>query len=503
MAKSKRTNLKPNLLERGIAYFSPSYALQRTQDRVANEAIRAYNAASRGRRTANWRATGASQNSEVLAAGAVLRNRSRELGRNNPFAKKALQSITTNTIGTGIKAKIVSDKPRPQKKAQLAWNEWANSTACDFNDFKNFYGIQSLVMRTVAESGDCLILKRRNKDNKIPIELQVVEIEHLDVSKTSNNSDGSFIFMGIEFDKKGKRVAYWLFNQHTGDSYHIGENKSKRIPATDVIHVFEQLRPEQQLGVPFGASAMMKMRDLDEFSDAEIVRQKIAACYAVFIRRDGDAGAVVDQEVIDEIERVEPGMVTMLSKDDSIETADPPNVDSFADFFKSSMQGAAAGYGTTYENVTGDLSNVNFSSGRMGWIEFHRNVQEWQNNMIIPMLCDKVWEWFKEASVLSNIDLNNVSTSWTPPRREMIDPVKETKGLMDAVKGGLISMPDAIIRQGQDPQETLDEIEAWNKELDEREIILESDPRQKIKAKEQAGRPSKDNKNVDDNEDKK
>ena len=495
---------KTNFIERSINFLSPSMGLKRTQDRLAADAIRKYDAASSGRRTSSWGVSSTSPNAEVWGAGSALRDRSRELSRNNPYAKKAIQSITTSTVGTGIKAKIIASTPRIQKSAQIAWNDWANSTDCDFNDMKNFFGLQSLVMRTVAESGDCLILKRRNKDNKIPIELQVIEIDHLDASKTYEIRGGGYVFMGIEFNAKGKRAAYWLFDKHVGDSQLMGRTTSRRIPASDVLHIFEQLRPAQMLGVPFGASAMLRIRDLDEYNDAQIVRQKLAACYAVFIKRDSDSGAVVDQDTIDELERIEPGMITMLNGNDSVEFASPPTVENFAEFFRTSMQGAAAGYGTTYENITGDLSNVNFSSGRMGWIEFGRNVSEWQSNMMIPMFCNGVWKWFKEASELSSVRLGDATASWTPPRREMIDPVKETKGIADSVKAGLTSMPDAIRRNGQDPDEILNDIQEWNKELDSRGIILESDPRQKIiAAAESAGAPSKDNKNADDNEDKK
>lgn len=485
---------KANFLERSIAVFSPSWALKRARDKIAVEAVRSYDAASSGRRTSSWTTTGASANAEIYAAGAMLRNRSRELSRNNPFAKKAVQSITNNTIGTGIKAKI------SKKQNQKAWNRWAKSTACDFNGIKNFNGLQSLVMRSVVESGDCLILKRRNVKKDVPLELQVIEIDHLDINKNYELSGGGYVFMGIEFNKKGKRVAYYLFDNHIGDTRLYGTVSSRRIPASDVIHVFEQTRAAQMLGVPFGVSAFMRVRDMDEYNDAQVMRQKIAACYSVFISRDG--GVEVPQEDIDALERIEPATITVLNGNDKVEFGNPPTVENFGEFSRTIMQGVAAGYGTTYENITGDLSNVNFSSGRMGWIEFHRNVQEWQNNMIVPQFCDQVYSWFEEAAELSGDIKGKSDVSWTAPRREMIDPVKETKGLTDAIKAGLISAPDAIRQQGQDPDELIQEVKDWNKILDNAKIVFESDPRQKIKAqKEAVGRPSTDKESVDDNED--
>lgn len=487
-----------NWLERGIAAISPSWGLKRAQDRQAMKIVRSYDAASKGRRTSSWIAGGTSANAEIMAAGAYLRNRSRELTRNNPYAKKALQSIVNNTVGRGIKAKIDNEK------VQKEFNKWAKKSSVDFNELKNFYGIQKMVMRAVVESGDCLILKRRVKKPKggVPLELQVVEIDHLDTSKNFEEGNGSYTFMGIEFDKRGKRKAYWLFPKHQGDSRGFGANVSKRIPAEDVIHVFEQLRPSQMVGVPFGVSSFMRVRDMDEYNDAQVMRQKIAACYSVFISRDGSGGVDLPQDEIDDLERIEPAMITVLNGNDKVTFGSPPTVENFAEFSRSILQGVAAGFGNTYENITGDLSNVNFSSGRMGWIEFGRNVEDWQDHILVPMLCDKVFDWWKEAAMLAGINVGDADVNWTSPRREMIDPVKETKGITDGVKAGLSSMPDAIRRMGDDPDEVLAEIEEWNKKLDKLGIILESDPRQKIKAAEgEVGRPSTDKESVDDNED--
>jgi lambda family phage portal protein len=492
-----------NPLERFIEFISPATALERERARKHVEMLRGYDAAKKGRRTNGWNATGQSQNAEVYQAASILRSRSRELSRNNPYVKRAVQSIANNTIGTGIRAKIVS---RNKKRLHDAWVEWADKTTCDFNGIHNFYGLQKLVMRTVTEAGDVLIIRRRNNSNRVPIELQVVEIEYLDTNKNSTitASDGSYTFMGIEFDRLGKRKGYWLFDKHPNDVMTYGVSVSKFVPANDVIHVFEQLRAGQMVGVPFGVSAFLRVRDMDEYNDAQVVRQKIAACYSVFITANG-AGTIADtQAKVDDIERIEPGMIQVLSGGETVSFGTPPTVENFAEFSRTIMQGVAAGFGTTYENLTGDLNNVNFSSGRMGWIEHHRNIEDWQWNLMIPQFCDKVADWFIEAAQLAGIGDGKADFQWTPPRREMIDPVKEGKALMQLVRGGFMSLPDAIREQGYDPEELFAEIAETNKELDKLGIILDSDPRQGKEAKgDERGRPSTDANNVDDDVDKK
>jgi len=491
-----------NTFERFIYVIAPQYALKREQ---ARRAIRAYDAASKGtRRTTSWSSSGSSQNAEVYTAAKTLRDRSRELTRNNPFVKRAVQSIANNVVGTGIRAKINSKNKRVKDKVYQDFIDWFDTTQCDHDGFKNGYGIQKMVLKAVVESGDCLIIKKYDKSRSIPLKLQVLEIDYLDSTKNSllsgtGNSDGSYDFMGIRFNSKGERIGYWIFNNHPGDPMNVGQVDSTLIPASSVIHVFEQLRPGQQMGVPFGVSAFMRVRDMDEYQDAQVVKQKVAACYTVQVTSPVDGPST--QAEIDEFQRVEPGMVYRLSPGEDVKFGQPPSVENFGEFSRTILQSVAAGFGTTYENLTGDLNNVNFSSGRMGWIEHHRNIEDWQYNLLIPQFCQKVWVWFMEAYQLKGGDVN-VTAEWVPPRREMIDPAKEIKAIGEAMRNGLISPIDAIREQGYDPEQVVKEIAEWNALIDANGIVLESDPRQKIKPQTQgAGRPSTDAQNTDDNED--
>lgn len=491
-----------NWFEKTISLVSPTWALSREQARKHAEFIRSYDAAKNGRRNAGWRPSGTSQNAETLNAASALRNRSRDLCRNNPLVKRAVQSIANNTVGKGVRAKIDGSA-----KINKLWKDWFETSKCDFDEHLNGYGIQKLVLRAVVESGDALIVRRVNKNNPtIPFELQVLEIDFLDINKTTTrpNKNGSYTFMGIEFNSKGKKTGYWLYEKHPGEVMSFASLKSKFVPAKDVIHVFEKLRPGQVLGVPFGVSAFMRAKDTDEYNDAQVVRQKIAACYTVGITTND--GALSDQSNIDEFERVEPGMIMRLNQGESIEFAQPPTTENFGEFNRTLTQHIAAGFGTTYENMTGDLSKVNFSSGRMGWIEHHRNVEDWQQNILITQFCSKVFDWFLEGARLSGglSARSNPSVGWTPPGREMIDPSKEVKGIQAMIRNMLISPTDAIRRAGYDPDEVLAETVEWNEKMDEAEVVSDADPRQgKGEEPDGRGRPSTTGENTDDDVDEK
>jgi hypothetical protein len=116
----------------------------------------------------------------------------------------------------------------------------------------------------------------------VPFQLQVLEPDHLDNGKTEDMADGGYILQGIEFDALGRRRAYWLFPVHPGETR--GRSLASRpVPARQVLHLFERLRPGQVRGVPWFAPVILKLRDLDDYDDAELMRKKIEACFAAFV----------------------------------------------------------------------------------------------------------------------------------------------------------------------------------------------------------------------------
>jgi lambda family phage portal protein len=474
----------PNLLDRAISIISPKWAAERMRYRYANhfmeQSTRKYEAAARGRRTNGWITASSSANTEIHQALSYLRNRSRDLSRNNPYGENAVREIANNMVGTGIIPKPVDLSDTAAKRLSKAYKTWANGTACDYDGHLNFYGIQSLVVRTVVESGECLIRKRIVKDKSmgIPLQLQVLEPDFIDDTKYNLKLDnGGYIYYGIEFSAENKIVAYWLWENHPGDSFQYTV-KSNRIPADEIIHVFEKKRPGQFRGVPFGHASMLRLKDLDDYEDAQLIRQKIAACFSVFVTDAEPVGQLNGKET-PVIDKVEPGIIEHLPMGKQVTMAVPPDAGpNYDPYTKSVLRGVACGYGMDYVTLTGDLTAVNFSSGRMGWLKFHRNVSAWQWNMLVPQFCNKSWLWFTQvAKIMGVISVDMVEVSWTPPRREMIDPVKEVEGIEKSIRVGLTSLQSAIRENGDDPDEIMKELVEMAKKLDENGLKLTSDPR--------------------------
>jgi lambda family phage portal protein len=218
-------------------------------------------------------------------------------------------------------------------------------------------------------------------------------------------------------------------------------------------------RAGQQRGVPLIVAGMVKMKDFDEYEDAQLLKQKIAACFAVFVVDNADSVLKSDSKnEIEMRERVEPGIIEELPNGKDVRFANPPSTDGYAEYTKQVKQGIAAGVGISYEAMTGDSSNVNFSSGRMGWIEMQREIEDWQWNTFIPQFCDKVWNWFNEGMSMKGIIREPVPTEWTTPRRMMIDPVKETNAKISQIEAGLVSMTEVLAEDGYEFEEVMAKI---------------------------------------------
>ena len=310
---SKLTKLtKLNFLDRFALAISPSWGQSRLRARmIAQELARHYEAASMGRRTSNWTRAGTDANAAAGPSLASLRALARDLVRNNSWARNGLRVIANNTVGWGIMAKAVGG---PSAATAMAlWKAWSESPSeCDADGRLTFAGIESLATRTTAESGEVLVRRRRRRPVDgltIPLQLQVLEPDFIDTTKDGLVGDaGGPIIQGVEFDKLGRRVAYWLYENHPGSSL-LGTLTSKRVPAEDIAHVFFSERPGQVRGVSWFAPAIVNLRDFDEFEDAQLMRQKIAACFAAFVTDiDGTGTAIGAQSAADElIETIEPG----------------------------------------------------------------------------------------------------------------------------------------------------------------------------------------------------
>ena len=474
-----------NSLDKAIGYFSPEWGFRRARFRHATESF-AYDGAKTGRRGEGWVASAGDANTEVGASLINLRDRSRDLLRNNPYASKAITELVGNAVGTGIVPQAKTGTPALDKIIDGEWPYFAEN--CDPGGQLDFYGMQALIVRTTAESGDGIVRFRQRLagDNfRVPLQLHVLEGDYLDIARTMSVA-GGHIIQGVQFNMIGQREAYWLYNYHPGGVYMLnprGGILSQPVPASEVMHQYCILRPGQVRGVPWLAPVMLALRDLDDYRDAERMRKKTEACLAgIVVRPDGSTGPIgavsTDPKTGNVLERMYPGMIEYLKPGEDIKFNTPGATGGYREYLMTELQGVGAGVDVPYELLSGDLSNVNYSSYRAGMLGFRNAIDGFRWLTLIPMFCRPTWRRFIDTLVLTGaIPAPAYGVQWTAPKFESVDPLKDAMAELKRIRTGTLTLSEAIAQNGYDPDKQLQEIKRMNDLLDSLEIILDCDPR--------------------------
>ncbi len=476
-------NVRSNWLDRAVGFLSPQLALRRLRARTAHQLLqRHYEAATVGRRTQHWYRTTTDANAALGPYLGKTRDAARDLVRNNPYAESALATIVDNWIGWGIVA--------AEANKHEAWKRWSSTTACDADGRNDLIGLQKLTARTVAESGEVLVRRRwrRVEDGlPLPLQLQILEPDFIDTNKELTLVNGTRIVQGVEFDPLGRRAAYWLFRSHPGatGSSTAGAifGASYRVPAEDVLHIFKPGRPGQVRAPSWFAPVLLKFKDFDELDDAQLMKQKIAACLAI-ITSDVDGTApplgTIDGET-PTIDNIEPGAILNVPPGRNVTVVQPPQVSEYGPFAQTQLRGLATGLHIAYEDLTGDYTNLPFSAARMSRLRHWAKVQDWRWRISVLQFLDPVWTWAMQASAIMGIPPIE-STEWTAPPLPMIEPDKEGLAIQRNIRNGITTLSEEIRARGYNVTEFLDELEEDFKELDRRRLVLDCDPRKMTQA---------------------
>lgn len=449
--------------------------------------LRGYDAARTTRSTWSWLAGGTSANAEVYAGLLTLRNRTRDLVRNNPHASKAVRVIVNNAIGTGITAMARTPSETLNKTINEAWKIFVEE--CDYVGQHDLGGLQRLAMRSMVEGGETIARLRTVKTASrfaVPLELQLLEGDFLDHRKNERAGDGK-IAQGIQFDAEDKRKAYWLFKEHPGEMPFVIPQSyvSAPVPAAQILHLYEVLRIGQIRGTPWLTPGVMKSRELDTYEEAELVRKRIEACVAaIVVGADDESQEGIVPSVTDgagnKVEQFEPGLIAIARGSKDVKFTQPASNGMYHEYKRSQLQSLAAAWDMTYELLSGDLSKVNYSSIQAGINEFRRSMEVLQWLTFIPMFCRPVWKAFIDRGIASGLFPENCpyDHEFTSPQFEPVDKVKENDGDIAAVRALLMPPQEAIRRRGFDPDTVLADTKAWHEKLVKAGLVSDADAAQ-------------------------
>jgi len=462
--------------------------------------VRTYAGAEYGRLVSDWVSSGASFDAEIRGSLRVLRNRARDLVRNNDYAKNVVREIKNNVVGQGYGFQCQIKQQRGEKlndklneKIEAEFKKWCRKENCNTAGKLSFAQIQRTIMGQIPECGEAVIrmVRRRFGNSKIPLALQVLDADMLDDQYNGTAPNGNQIRMGVEVDKWGRPVAFHLFTTHPGDysfSHSEASNLTTRIrvEAKDIIHLFIPESEKQTRAPSWFSSTLMRVRQMGGYEEAEVIAARASASVQGYITTP--EGELVGDDIQDgqRVTDFEAGTIRKLNPGEQITV---PNMSrpggTFDPFMRAMLRGVAAGVGASYESVSKDYSQTSYSSARQSILSERDNwkvIQSWLEENFHKVVFENWLDMAVMAEVISLPNYENdsemyyQSVRWIPRGWTWIDPGKEIDAAKESVRSGFSTLTDVLASSGQDFDEILSQRSRELKACEAANIVFDTDP---------------------------
>lgn len=459
---------------------------------------RSFEGAVYNRLVADWITSSTSIDAEIRKDLKKLRERSRDLAQNNDYAKNAMRVITNNVVGQGITMQASVKMRRggrmddsTNEAIEKAWAKWKNKRYCHTGGILSFSDMERQAMQAVAESGEVFVrmVHQSFGGGRVPLGLEVIESDRLDeqLNELAKGS-GNEIRMGVERDKWGRPVAYHFKGDHPGD-YPFGagvvNNQPVRVPAKDVLHLYKQDRPGQTRGVPWLATAIMRMHHLGGYTEAEVIAARAEACRMGFITSPEEDAMQDGQADGQQVTNFEPGKIERLLPGEEYTESKPTRPGGqFEPFVRAMLRSMAAGIGVSYATLSRDYSDSNYSSSRLSLLDDRDNWRVLQTWMIENFHRPIFEEWLDMAVLSGELSLSGYEANpepfravrWIPRGWAWVDPAKEMEAYKNAVRCGFTTLADVIASQGGDIEDVMQQRKRELQMAEDMELVFDTDP---------------------------
>jgi lambda family phage portal protein len=431
------------------------------------------------RLTSDWVMLPLSADQELKWNLRAVRARARELVRDNPFAKRFIQLHATNVIGPdGIRlqgnvAKLTGEPHTPWNETiETEWARWGRPGNCTADGRWSWREVERLIAKSLPQDGEVLIrLVKYFPGNDYAFAIQLLDPDQLDHLYNRQKGPGeNEIRMGVEIDEWSRPVAYHVFSAHPSEYEFDRSRERERILAADIIHLYVSHRISQTRGISWFHPVLMSLKLYDGYQEAELVSARVSAASSFYITSDGTSyQAPEDTSNTQEEFTVEPGVGKRLAPGEKLESWTPEHpTTAFEAFTKQIMKSVATGLGVTHANLSGDLSEANYSSLRAGFLPER---DEWSalQDFFIDHCHQRIYEAWLSMAILSGRikpgmrDPEGLRVNWEPRGWDWIDPFNDMKANVTAIEYGLTSRTRIIQQTGENPDEIFAELEQEQK----------------------------------------
>lgn len=458
------------IIEKTIEIFSPRRAYEREMWRQGLDAIRGYDAAGFGRLNAGWRVHNESAETTDRMSRDVIRARARDLERNSDITQSILHAYKRNVVGKGYTLRSMTGDEELNKQIEKAWRRWCKARNCDVTGEQSFTQILRMMVERKRVDGGILVLYRYTPGGVVPFKIQCLEVDELDATVTTPKNAGNKVVGGIEYNKYRRPVGYWI-RQYDIEGWTLLD--PVYIEAKDVFFYKAKHRPSQLREMSDLAPTITRIRDTNEFITAVSVKERIAACLSVLIKkaipsggfgRNGNRGQ--DGQVDYAGKKLGPGMIMEMNAGDEAQVVDPKGAATDATAFLKTQQGLiGAGQGLSYEAISRDMSGATYSSARQNAIEDESTYTE--EIELLEAFMSEVYEHFVISGYLTGLfqmpgfwdkKADFLDHSWVKAPKKWIDPAKESTADKTALQSGQKTFQDLCAERGKDWKEAVQEM---------------------------------------------
>ena len=481
-----------NMLDRFIATLSPQMAVKRLE--AQDILSRKYAAAKQSPQTGFLPQTTSTQNREISESWRPMVSRTSQLVRDYPPFSAGINCYEAFLVGGGMRfqsAALGADGTPDEKiirRIEDAWNAHAESIHFDQGRRNTFYDMQGLAARQQLETGDFIFRKafhqgRPRSGQKSNFCLGALDPVQL-CEAAAKDSDHRVI-AGVEIKQATAEATRYHFALNSDEYFGFQSSEIATYDAQQIIHGYHMLRPNQVRGVTPFASSILLAYHLQDYVHAEITAQKANSKFLAFVTaghgaRGNGAGSFNNASYNEVFKKygdaLEYASLQFLEPNESVEFNNTTrSSQGLQDFTSLILRMTAAATGLPVEILSGDYRDLNYTTIRAARNDFKQALKpKWRrfNTQFNRPAFD---EWLRLEWASGRINLPGYEKDparyhrglFVPEGIEQVDPVKETGALLDAVHGGLMSMQEAIMARGKDPERLLEDAKIWHQKLKE------------------------------------
>lgn len=412
----------------------------------------------------------------------LIQSRSRNVCRNNGIVTTA-EKTYVRKLGS-VKVVWVKKDGSSHAVMQELWDEFYANPMADGKGDGNV--MQATWNHDRFQSGEAIarmIVKTKGNTNRVPLKIQNIESEYLDVTYMGwqdpelANLPYATTRYGITFDEYNAPIYYNFWTErHYGIKAALPNPWLRvKVPANEICHIFERTRSNQWRGIPLIAPILSDIYALTDLRDATVAKQAAAAAISWIIEQPQGmplnnpgsvrtAGNTMPMDIQrklfflangGQVQYTNPGEKFQL-----VQSADIGN--NLIDLMKHVLQSIAGAIGIPYYILANDTNQLSFSAINGILVELAQTLEYIHHYINLPDGLFKITDRFRAIASLK-FPVEDAIATYELPKKYSIDALKDYQGNILGIQSGQTTLKRVMSENRITEEELTQDIELRKK----------------------------------------